>query len=328
MGFHAYASELQGHVPKLPFPLAEKLINRAWERIRRKRLWSFLIREANLFFPAAIGDGTVSVTYGSPTVVGDATAAAQWTTQLLGVPVPLLNRQFRVGTSGPVYNISAVSTTVNPNDTLTLDEDYGYTTNASTQYSIYSAYKTAPATDFKRWQTIMDPVNGYPLTCNFPRVGLDIIDPTRGAQGQAYRVINYKSDPTTNVPIFEFWPHQTYEITFKAMYEVRGTDFVDADDELPPAIPEGVLIDSALANYAYPWANANVARYPELKGTNWLALSVDARNRMKVDMMEIERSDEEAVQQRMTLLRKTYGLYYPISGRFEQSHSSWNLNAP
>lgn len=328
MGFLAYYSELQGHIPKLPVDLARIHINRAWEKIRRQRLWSFLLRESNLFFPALIGDGTVSVTYGSPTVVGDSTAAAQWTTQLLGVPVPLLQRQFRIGGSGPIYNITAVSTSVNPNDTLTLDEDYGYTTNAAANYAIYLAYKEAPESDFRRWKSVFDPTNGYPLVTGIPRQAIDMVDPTRGAQGQAYRVVDYKSNPTTNIPIYEFWPHQTYQITFKSIWESRGEDFVDDDDELPPAIPDGVLINTALGHFSYPWAAANVGRYPELKGTNWIALKVDALNTLRKDYSEVMRMDEEAVQQYWTLLRKTYGLYYPISGRFMQDHSSWNLNAP
>lgn len=328
MGFHAYASELIGHIPKLPYELARLQINRAWEKIRRQRLWSFNIREANLFFPALVGDGTVSVTYGSPTIIGDATAAAQWSTQLLGVPVPLIQRQFRIGSSGPIYNITAVSTTVNPNDTLTLDEDYGYTTNASAGYAIYSAYKEAPETQFMRWKSVFDPTNGYPLVTGVPRQAIDIVDPTRGAQGQAYRVVDYRGNLTTGVPIYEFWPHQTSQITFRSIYEIHGDAFSNDDDALPPAIPESVLIDTALGHYAYPWAAANVGRYPELKGTNWIALKVDALNTLRKDMSEVMRRDEESVQQYWTLLRKTHGLYYPISGSFEQSHSSWNLNAP
>lgn len=328
MAFHDFASELQGHVPKLPFTLAEKQINRAWYKLRRRRLWSFLIREANLFFPAAIGTGTVTVTYGSSTVVGDATAAAQWTTQILGVPVPLIQRQFRTGLAGPVYNITAISTTVNPNDTLTLDEDYGQPTSSTANYSIYLAYKKAPATDFLRWKSIFDPANGYPLVPHVPRIVVDIVDPTRGAQGQAYRVVDYKSDPADSVPVFEFWPHQTYQITFKSIYEVRGTDFVNDDDDLPPAIPESILIDTALAYYSYPWANANVGRYPELKGTNWLALAIEAKQRAEDDLKHVMRQDEEAVASYFTLLRRGSGLYYPVSGRFEQSHSDWDLSRP
>jgi hypothetical protein len=325
MGFQAYASELQGHIPKIPYSLSEKLINRAWQKIRRERLWSFLIREAPLFFPSSLVAGTASVTYGSPTVTGDATAAAAWTAEVLGIP-PLIQRQFRVGSAGPLYNITAIATVGNPNDTLTLDQNFGEDTNATANYSIYLAYVRAPQADFKRWKSIVDPNNGYGVKWGYRRESLDRRDPTRGSQGQPYLLADYKSLASTNAPMFEAWPHPTSQTTLQTMYEVRGEDFASDAEELPPVIPEDLLIDYALAYFGYPWANANVGRYPELKGTNWLALSVEAQRRAKESMVMVKRDDEEAVVQTISYFRGRYG-WGPIDGRFEQSHSDWNLNA-
>lgn len=326
--------DLTGTIPKLPSLLALKHINRAYSQIRDKRLWSFLIGETGVFFPdvlpsPAASGSTVSVTYGSASVVGTAAAAADWTTQIIGPPVPLIQRQFRVGSGGPIYNITAISTTVNANDTLTLDQPYGEVTNATATFSIYRAYAAAPTARFKRWQSVYDPNNGYPLVPNIPRTLIDRVDPTRGAMGQAYRVVNYKTDPTTNIPIFEFWPHQTTQNTFRALYEIRGSDLA-LGDSLPPQIPDDLVIDWSLAYFSYPWANSNVGRFPELRGTNWLALAIESkasvfgRPGQVGKLADAMRNDEETFQQRLTFLRKTYGLYYPISGKFEQEHSSWS----
>ncbi len=337
--FASYAAELTGNIPKLPDTLAKKHINRAWEAIRRQRLWSFLISETGVFFPdilpsSSAGAASVQVTYGSPTVVGNAAAAADWTPQILGPPVPLIQRQFRVGSGGPLYNITAISTTVNPTDTLTLDQPYGEDSSAATSYSIYRAYAKAPSVDFKRWQTVYDPVNGYPLMANLPRLFVDNVDPTRGSMGQAYRVINYMTDPTDNRPVFEWWPHPTTQITYHTLYERRGTDFVSNSDTLPPQIPESFLIDWALAYFSYPWANANVGRFPELKGTNWLNLAIEAKRIIHGQpgqpgmLQSIRRADEEAFQQTLTLLRRSWGISWPLSGSFEQQHSLWNIGGP
>lgn len=327
------ASELTGNVPRLPKTLALKHINRAYSQIREKRLWSFLIGESGVFFPSILptsGAPTVSVTYGSPTVVGDAAAVADWSTQLLAV-VPLVQRQFRVGSGGPIYNITAISQTNIANDTLTLDLPYSEETNAATTFSIYRCYVPAPVRDFKRWQTVFDPVNGYALIANVPRVYVDIVDPTRGSQGQAYRVVNYKT-AADGTPMFEWWPQPTSQITYHTLWERRGVD-LGLTDSPPPQIPEEVLIDWALAYYSYPWANAQVGRFPELKGTNWLALAIESKNRIHGRRGEpgrlatMMRADEETFQQTLTLLRKSWAMSWPPSGAFEQSHSLWNLGA-
>lgn len=326
------AAELSGNVPKLPSILALKHINRAYSQIRDKRLWSFLIGETGVFFPdilpsPAASGSTVSVTYGSTSVVGDAAAAADWSTQIIGPPVPLIQRQFRVGNGGPIYNITAISTTTNANDTLTLDLPYGEVTDATATFSIYRCYAPAPVQRFKRWQTVFDPVNGYPLRVNLPRLYVDIEDPTRGCQGQAYRVVNYKTQ-ADGTPIFEFWPHPTTQITYHALYETRGSDLGLADS-LPMQIPDDLVIDWSLAYFTYPWANANVGRFPELRGTNWLALALESkatvfgRRGAPGKLADAMRNDEESFQATLTLLRRSYGISWPISGAFEQSHSLW-----
>jgi len=320
MGFAAYAAELQGHVSKLPYTLAELQINRAWEAIRRKRLWSFLIREALVFFPAAISTGTVTVTFGSATVVGDAAAAAAWTLVLLGNP-PLIQRQFRFGNI--LYNITAISTTTNPNDTLTLDMAIGAGSAAGASYSIYLAYVRAPSVDFKRWKSVVDPQQGFSIARHTSRQWLDIMDPTRGSSGQALRIADYKTDAAdSHRPIFEWWPHQTAQTAIHAIYEVMGESFVASSDALPAAIPESILIDYALSYFAYPWAGANVGRYPELKGTSWLSLAVETKRRVAMDLLEVRRNDEEHCQQMITLFARRSG--YPVDASFWQSHSTWD----
>ena len=318
MGFQAYSTELLGHVPKLPIELARKQINRAWEAIRRKRLWSFLIQETLVLFPDSVSAGTVTVTFGSTTIVGDATATAAWGAVLLGTP-PLTSRQFRYG--NVIYNITAVSTTVLPNDTLTLDMPIGSSTLVGASYSIYVAYVPAPSVDFKRWKSTVDPQQGFSLARHVPRQYLDLIDPQRSTNGQALRIADYKTQ-STGRQIFEWWPHQTAQCFFHAMYETRGTDFSDDADALPVQIPESLLIDYALAYFTYPWANANQNRFPELKGTSWLTLAVDTKKNIDRTFVEVRRDDEEAVQQQITLFANRQ--IFPVDAAFWQQHSLWD----
>lgn len=318
MGFQAYSTELLGHVPKLPIALARKQINRAWEAIRRRRLWSFLIRETLVLFPDAISAGTVTVTQGSNVITGDATAAAAWTAVALANP-PLLQRQFRYG--NVIYNITAITTAVNPNDTLTLDMPIGASSVSGASYSIYVAYVPAPSTDFKRWKSTVDPQQGFSLARHVPRQYLDLVDPQRSSSGQALRIADYKTQ-SDGRQIFEWWPHQTAANFFHAMYEVRGVNFADDDEELPVQIPESVLIDYALAYFAYPWANANQNRFPDLKGTNWLLLATDTKKNIERAIIELRRDDEEAVQQQITLFMNRQ--VFPVDAAFWQSHSLWD----
>src|SRR5208282_5049664 len=135
MAFADYVNELVGSVPGLPSLYAETLVNRAWGRILDFRVpWSFnIVADAQLWVPAVITAGSVTVTQGSTTVVADANATAAFNAVALAIPPlasPVLGvgRQLRVGTvngvttpTGPNYTITAWDGAGN----LTINEPYG-----------------------------------------------------------------------------------------------------------------------------------------------------------------------------------------------------------
>jgi hypothetical protein len=319
MAYLDYASELVGWVPKLPFPLAQKIINRAWHDICESRLWSFLISETVLTIPPLVGNGTASFTQFSNQVVGDATAAAVWNT--LANPA-ITSRQIRLA-QGPVYSIVAYD---NATSTITLDRLYQESTNATANYLMYRCYYTVPTEDFLRWITVYDPLSGFWIKLNKMQAEINAMDPTRGSLGDAFWMAAYKTDPTTTNAtyqwaMYEMWPHPTNPKGLLALYQRRGNPFVLATDSLPPQISEHSLI--ARARYwAYEWAEGNKGRIPELRGSDYRFLMGAANAEFKESMIEEARNDEEAFLQNLVVPTDRDCWLGPIDARWAQSHDA------
>ena len=118
-------SELQGTVPNIDGAYASTLINEAWQDVRRLGGWSFQFGQTGFTVPGLLGTGTVTLTFGSDQVVGDADAAAAWLTPGIGSQYGSLitQRQFRSGGTsgaGTMYDIIAFDGI----DTLTLDRPF------------------------------------------------------------------------------------------------------------------------------------------------------------------------------------------------------------
>src|SRR5262245_13005919 len=103
----AISSEILLNAPNCPLPMAQNMVNRAYRKVLDSGEWSGLRKEAEFVVPAPYTTGTVTVTQGSPTVIG---AGTTWTSAMEG-------RQFFVGNIAPYYTISSVGGV----GTLTLD---------------------------------------------------------------------------------------------------------------------------------------------------------------------------------------------------------------
>src|SRR5271169_6135804 len=145
MPFQNYCSELVGTIPRLPYPLAQTLVNRAWKNIRDMRLWSWLVSLDDIEAPTIITNGTVTVTQNSNQVLMDATAKSALLAVALSNP-PLASptlgqgRQIRIGVTGsggPIYNIIAVDSTTGY---LTLDRNYADSSGSGQPYFVYKCY--------------------------------------------------------------------------------------------------------------------------------------------------------------------------------------------
>lgn len=325
MAYLDYASELTGWLPKLPFPLAQRIINRAWSDICDSRLWSFLISETALTAPAIVSTGTANVTQFSASVVGSAAAKAVW--DALANPV-ITQRQFRLSGGGPIYNIRSYD---NVTGTITLDRIFQEATNATAQYQIYRCYYTVPSVDFLRWVSVFDPNNGRWLKLNRMKAEIDRRDPTRGATGDALWIASYKTDTnaasnTYQWPVYELWPHPVNAKGYQALYQRRGTAFSASTDALPPQIDDDILLAKARV-LAYEWAEANKGRIPELRGSDYRFLMGAAQKDYVDGLNKAAKQDEETFLQNWIVPGDAEAFCGPIDATFAQSHEVVGINA-
>lgn len=331
MAFLDLTAELVGSVPGLSYPLARTYINRAWREIRDARLWSFLRTDGAIFCPVAVTSGRAAITRFATTITMDATATAAITA---GIPAQFLTQcQIRFTNSGGVqagqiYNILATDGAT-PAATFTLDREVMDLTSAAAQYSCYRCYVTAPATNFLRWVSIDDTANG--IVMNTKR-GLDRSsrdfdqwDPQRQAFGLAYNCGFYQVD-TANLMRYELWPHPTSGQIFYARYQHRGANFATLTESQPGMIPDDLIIQRALGWHALPFAAANVAMFPKLKGTNFTLGIQTSRASYVEGLKAATRNDDEqaltSIISRGTSSRTTRppGFTGPIDAAFIQSH--------
>lgn len=309
-----FSSELMGHVPKLSYLLARKLVNAAWKDVRDARLWSFMVEEDAFSAPAVVIDGAVTVTFGSNLVTADATAKAVW--DALGLVIPITERQFRVNTNGPMYNIEAYDSITG---VATLDRIYRETTQATANYQIYRSYYSPPD-DFLRFESLWNPIDGYPLRMGMTSQEISIRDPIRGAQGLGYYLASYKVNATTGRPIYEMWPHPTSERTYQFVYVRKGIDLTD-NKSIPVTLNPEVLRQRSLY-HAYQWAMANRGRFPDLQGVDWRFMRSDTNRNYETVLQRAKVKDEEIFLMNVAIpYTSQYGS--PVDAAFFQSHDVW-----
>jgi hypothetical protein len=320
MNYTDFSNELLGVIPKMPFPFAQRCVNRAYRDIRESRLWSWLLEETVLTSRAIVGAGTVNLTQYSTVVVPDATAKPVW--DALANPL-ITQRQFR-GAGGPVYLINSYDPS--GAGTLTLDRPYQEATNTAAVYQIYCAYFWAPAADFLRWVSVFDPTQGYWLERNHTKAEIDRRDPLRADSGNPFWIVSYKTDTRSTAstyrwPMYEMWPHATSDHGYQAIYQRRGADFTNPTDTLPPGIQESLLMERAMF-YAYQWAEANKGRFAELRGSDWRFLMSKSAETYKAMLWEAQRQDEETMSQDWICPLDPSGyIGDPVDADFAQSHT-------
>jgi hypothetical protein len=339
VAFADLSFELSGYLPGLSAFLADTWITRAWRAIRDRREWSFLIVDDAIVCPPQVTAGTYAITQYSNVVTADSVASPAFTATLNAVIAPQ-NLQLRwQGAEGvsEIYSIVSVNTT-NPNALVfTLDRAVVEPTAAQSPYLLYRPYITVPVPDFRSWISVVDMTNGWTVVGGRNVVttssDFDQLDPQREALGQAYRLGYYKgSSDIPPIPIYELWPGPTEGQTFYVRYRIRGIDFAAPTDVQPDLIPDALIVQYALAHYAYPWAAANVGHFPAMAKVNFIALAREARDMIygniaqrRVGLLkEVENLDDSQVCQ--SVFRRGHGLRnaqpypWPIDANFEQSH--------
>lgn len=337
MSFQSLAAELTGVLPGLSPFLADTYINRAWIDIQRARLWSFLEDECGIFCPVQTTAGAIAITQFSTLVTCDADASEALLAIALPADQDLTSLQIRFGGSsgaaqvGQVYSIADFDDADPTALVLTLDRIMQQATNATAGYQCYKAYIKPTVDDFLKWTSVVDVTNGWWLRLNYTSEAFDRRDPQRQAQGLGYYLGAFKGNPSSQPrPQYEVWPHPTSGQSFYGRYKRSGSAFTAPADELPPIIPDALVMARALGWYGCPWALDHVGEFPMLKGTNWVASALMRKKEYAELLLDAKRQDDE--QQLQTVWARGHGLIhsgqayfkgmvnFPIDSNFMQSH--------
>lgn len=325
--------ELIGSVPGLPQPAAERMVNIAWEDVRKERLWSWQVQVGEVYSPALVTSGLVAVEQFSDSVQFDATAIAVLDALALAEFPPLVPRQFRINTSGsptsgssPIYTLTGYTSGTGVG---TLDRVYAEATNATASYSLYKSIYTPPFTDFLSYVSINNPVSGYSIFGKALRgdaAELNRMDPMRGSLGVPWRLFSSTPDSTGLVQ-HEWWPGPQNAQAFLCTCVRSGMDMLTAGEELPITIATDLVVERGLY-HAYRWALAHSGSMPELKGVPWLAMMQEIAARYRVDLVKAKRNDNEILLTNhfdwTSQISKGLG-WGPIDSNWSQSHDVYGF---
>lgn len=293
--------------PQAPPLLAQSWVRETFRRIAETRRWSWLIKQGQFIMRDSIVTGTVSTTLGSQTVSGAGTA---WD----GSEV---NRQFRVGTSYPIYTITSVNVGA---QTLTIDQPWGVASQTNVTYEIYVAYVTVP-TDFHSFISVWDPAYNWQLHTHVLQAELNNFDAQRANQGTAYvfSLRDYDQVSTPPLPRYEVWPHQKSLKAYPFLYETRPLDLNDAGASLPRYIRGDVLLEGSLAECAL-WPGPSRERPNPYFN---IQLSREHSSAFMRMLFELERQDDEVdpIDLQYAGPSMPYAPLPWIDARFMQSHA-------
>ncbi len=299
------------------------LVQRAYKDIRDSRDWSFNKGNGSWFTPSPINGGHVTTTQFSASVVGDATASALWLAIALPAAPqsPITLRQFRV-TGGPIYNIIVYDGA----STITLDRPYAETGGAGGSYMIYQPYMPAPAIDFKRWMSIVDPISGYRFRYeNMFRTQkeLDLRDPQRTSYGWPTWVVgkDYVTVPndTQQRPRFELGlGHPVQALGYILEYMTNGDLAATPTAVLPQQISDATIL--ARARY---YAHDLVANQPnvDIKVKAFHLQKMRTVEAQFVDLLRGDQQNDNAIFD-SKVIDESHGpdLSGPIDADYLQSH--------
>jgi hypothetical protein len=321
--------ELTGNAPGIDAAYAKTLLNEAWADVRRLGGWSFQLAETGFTVPGAFGQGTVTLQFGSASVVGDTNAATAWNTPGIGSQYGSLitQRQFRSGGTsgaGTMYDIVAYDGV----STLTLNRPFtdpltSYTAPVTEQkYFIYQPYIVTPVKDFRRWLTVLDIANSAWLwTRGDRRIVSTVEDPQRQIFANPDRLLALGQDTranssTTGWERYELWPGPQNQFLYQVWYERFGADLVALTDELPVPISESMVKARARCR-AYEQAEANKnPENPRGVGADFRFLMQEAQKQYEWQLRKTRQRDRDACEMFFTTMRRVQGGYAPLPSTY------------
>jgi hypothetical protein len=261
--------DIQGSVPNQDAAQARTVLNEAWQDVRRLGGWSWQFLETGFTVPGMLSTGTVTLTFGSPTVTGDANASAAWLTASQYGSL-ITQRQFRAGGvagAGTIYDIIAIDVTTPSAVKLTLNRPFSDPLTSLTlpvvgqEYAIYQPYIVAPCADFERWLSVYDIANAGWLMTRGDRREVGRTDPQRQIFANPDRLLALGQDTrpgssTLGWERYELWPGPQNQYLYQAWALRFGPDLVNLSDTLPIGIPESMVKAKARAR-CYEQAEGN-----------------------------------------------------------------------
>jgi hypothetical protein len=341
--FQQLYKELTGEISPLPDPQAQRIINRAWKRINDYRMWSWqVVSNAQIFVPAVISTGTASATFGSTTIVmGNGAAAAlnavAFGNPPLASPVIGVGYQIRVGQPNSLTATSGVA--VGPNYTIvawdgvsniTIDRPFGETTVTNTNYQVLKCYyaapylpvtSTGPDGQFARYMSVTNLLDGYTITGKqlyFTQAELNQIDPQRGGQGDAY-IMAYYMHNSNGQPVYEMYPNPVNPATYQANYTSKAPVLTMTTQMPQVSYALDDTVTFLAKQFAGQWAAANVARYKELQGVNWVWYCDQMEKQWAKSMILCIKEDDEIMPSPKPFIYNG-AFSFPLGGEFLQSH--------
>lgn len=335
--FQQLYKELTGEIASLPDPMAQRIINRAWKRINDFRMWSWqIISNAQIFVPASISVGTCNVAFNSTTVVMNGAAVAALNAVAFGNP-PLaspimgVGYQIRVGTTGPNYTIVSWDGAGN----LVIDAPYGQVSGNNLSYQVLKCFYTAPFLpvtstgvngQFARFLSVTNLLSGYAITGRqlyISQEELNRVDPQRGGQGDAF-TFSMVGTNSLGQPVYELYPNPMTQSTYSASM-VSKAPLLTMTTQMPQvsyALDDVVTFQAK--QFAGQWALANVARFKDLQGTNWVQYCNMMQEETRKSLLLCCKEDDEIMP-----LPKPFvfsGRFsFPLGGDFLQGHDLSSL---
>lgn len=289
--------QLKGWVAKLALPFGQTIVNDALRKVYEEHDWNFQKQVSGWLTPGLLGGGssvspgTVNLTIGSPTVVGNAAAAALWVTT---TAAKLIQYQFRLAAYN-LYNIIAFDGV----NTLTLDRPWMEPVSGAGQtYMIYQAYFPAPVIDFKRWWNVRDFTNSRDLFLNNTQEYLALYDPQRRNFGLPSDVVPFQIDSrpgsaTLGNMLYELWPHQLSILPYALYYSRMGPALSAPTDSIPFPLTEDMILYRARV-IAYEWKAAQVGEDTKRgSGANWQFLMEQAEAQYNKRLAEQRKLDRD-----------------------------------
>jgi hypothetical protein len=301
---------IQLHVPTAPYFLVMFWLDQVYkDACSHFASWSWLRAQSQIITNVA-KTGTCNVTFGS-TLVNDLT---------MGVAATDVNRQFRVGSSSPIYTILSVDTTVSPAN-FTLDQVYGAPTASATAATIGDFYITMP-TDFARFIDVLDPLNNWRLRYWITEEELNSWDSQRSATGTP-RVLASRILATTAAQAgqvqYELWPYQLNQYVYPMYYVRQPENLTDSTVFLGPLAQNGaVLLTGVLARCA-AWPGLDGKKNPYYN----LALAIAKEKEYQHELGQLENRDQEIYPsdwEAVSWINRAS--WAPLDAKFMMSHDS------